>query len=186
MLTKTLTCIASGLILIVSAAGVWSQINTQSINRIVTDANDHFQLGADLHNQVRPKYNAFDEAIHAFPAGRPELERRARELAELYARSAEQYRLAAARIGEAAAQSFDPDVKNYFQSKSDRWTKSADVRELLAKYLLVVTDPAVATHGEFMAHRAEIDARIIVLNKEEKELEAKAEKLFTEHRAKFD
>jgi hypothetical protein len=185
MLSVIGSYVASGILLFASVEGVQEHYTIIEINGMVAVANKHYFRGVEIHNEARPKFEAFEQAVPLFPDNRAELERRGRELAELYRRDAEQYRLAAAKFGEAAVKSFDIDVKNYFRAKQIRFAKSAEIRDLLQAYLHLAADPALLTADDFATLRAEFDARALVLCQEETDLEAAAETIVAEHRWKF-
>jgi hypothetical protein len=185
MLRTVLTCAVSGIVVLSSLAVACSQWNTGRTNRLVEEANRFFQTGAALHNEARPKFNTLFESIRSSTSNRAKMESEARELAELYTRGAAEYRKAADKIAEAAEQAIDDDVKAYFDAKSRRWKKSAEIRDMLREYVLLIIDQNVGV-DEFSKRQAALDAAIAVLNRQEKGLEEDAEKIYNEHRKKFD
>jgi len=186
MFAKFAQAAASIVIVVASAAALWSQFGNNRANNLVKEANALVELGQKQHNEAVPKFNALVEALHDFPANRAELEAPARELGEMYGRTAEQFRQAAAKLDEASKRPTDPVVVEYFTLRSRKWAKTAEARELVRQYVLLVVDPTVRTPEELAARQSELDERISVIVQEEKSLEEASTKIENENSSKFD
>ena len=186
MFGKAAQALASTVILVSSVAALWNQFGNDRANDLVKEANALVDLGQNSHNEAVPKFNSLAEAVHEFPANRAALEAPARELGELYGRTAEQFRQAAAKLDEASKKPTDPVVVEYFTLRSRKWAKTAEARELVRRYVLLVVDPTVRTPEELNARRLELDERISVIVKEEKSLEEASTKIQNENSKKFD
>jgi vacuolar-type H+-ATPase subunit I/STV1 len=186
ILMTIVRCVTTAALLIASAAGLWQYFSTKAANSQIVEANKHYEQGVAIHNEAVPKLKAYTEAVQSFPSSRPDLERQARELAEMYGRAAEQYRSAATKIGEAAETEIDVDVSGNYKARVNYLTKCAEIRDTLGKYVLLVADPTVKSAEDLAARQAELDARVVVLTKEEKDLQAVVDKTFSDHRSKFE
>jgi hypothetical protein len=185
MYRRMVSCTVSVVIVASSLAVAWSHWGTKQAGGLVEEANRHYRVGATLHNDARPKFNTLIKAVRSVSTNRVDLEAQARELGEIYTHVAAEYRLAAAKIDQAAKRSPDADVAAYFDAKSRLWTKSAEVREILRDYVRLIIDQNVGV-DEFQTRQAALDTQIKLLDKQETELTAAADKLFNRHRPKFD
>jgi Skp family chaperone for outer membrane proteins len=185
MFTKIAGIVTSTLVLVVSAAAAWSQFETSAVNSLVTEANGHFETAAKLHNEAAPKFTELQGSLRSLPVDRSELDPRIAGLAKTYAESAAEYRLAAAKIAEAGMKSSDPIVTSYFTAKSRRWTACAAIRESIREYLTLSADPTVRTAKDYSIRQEEINKRVDELNRQDKELEAEADKIHSDNRSKF-
>jgi hypothetical protein len=104
----------------------------------------------------------------------------------MYARAALQYRQAADKLDEASKKPIDSDVSDYFAKKSGKWAKSAETREILRQYVLLVVDPAVQTLDELKVRQTELNTRIVAAVRMETELEEAATKIKADHPKKFE
>jgi hypothetical protein len=185
MFEYALSCLPAWIVVVASSA-VLPRDAAEPTTRLVEAANRHFQAGSKLLEEARPEFGGFFQAVRSFPENRPALQKQARQLSELYARCAGEYRQAAATLEEAAQTTTDADVAAYLTAKSRLWAKTAEVRRLLGGFVLIVCDPAVGTPDELRRRQEPLELRIHRLHQEEKQLDTRTEQIFDEHRAKFD
>jgi len=185
MFEKPAGFVSTIVVLVASTVAAWNKFETSSVNSLVAEANRHFETAARLHNEARPKFAELEDSLRFLPVDRTAWDPRVSEVARIYAESAAEYRLAAETIDAAGKKSSDPVVTSYFVAKSRRWTACAEIRELICEYLRLSADPTVETGKDYLTRRDEINKRVAELNRQEKELEAEADKIHAENQAKF-
>jgi len=186
---KTLFTVVSLALLV--TLGVMSGCGEATINKanhLKDEANAAGAAGDKLLDDIQPKLETLfsSETVAGFPANRGEFEATARETAELNAKSAEQYRLAASKFDEAAKQDIDKVIAEYFGTWSQVMAKSAEKRDSRREQTLLWLDKEIDTMEKLEAKKSEIQKRFDAQTAAVDELVAKAKKLETENADKLD
>jgi hypothetical protein len=186
---KTQFAVVSSALLV--TLGVVSGCGEAAINKanhMKDEANAAAAAADQIIDDTKPKFDTlFSSAnIAGFPANRGEFETTARETAELHAKSAEQYRLAASKFDEAAKQGIDKVVAEYFGLWNQVMAKSAEQRDIRREHSLLWLDKEIDTQEKFEARRSEIQKRFDAHAAAVAELVAKAKKLEADNAGKFD
>lgn len=169
--------------LLVAAAVGWQYWGTHKGNKLVDEANELIQAAAAATPAAVEKFKAVtsDENLAGFPGNRAQLEPQAREAGDMYAKIAEQYKGAAAKLTEASQQNSDEKILAYWKLLAQQFDKSAQRIELVRQFVLLPGDAKLETLAALEARQAEINTKLNEVMKQEDDLELQANKIKAEY-----
>lgn len=183
--------VAQGVIVVAAlmtmGCGIWTSIGNAQGNRLVDEANAAIDQGNKLSTDAGVHYKKLinDETIKTIAENRSKLKETIDQAASLYEKSAEQYRLGAAKFDEASGQKVDSKVSEYWKLKSEQLQKLAAAKLALRKIVLALADESVTDIPTF---NKQVDAHIKDADQNHnaaKESATKADKVKEDNKSKF-
>jgi hypothetical protein len=174
--------------LVVGATALLAARGATKANRLVDDANAAVREGNACAKRAGTELGELFSAknLREFPGNRPQLAGPVQGVLDLAARSAEQFRIAAAKFEKAARQPADPIVLNYWKLKERECRKLADAKDLYVQFPKLLEDPSVTDVGQLTARMRALDEEAAKLGEESDEAEAAASRLHDAHKDKFN
>jgi hypothetical protein len=189
MLVKVLKIFTGIAAVVVGAALLWSTLQTQKANRLVSEANAANDAATALLAEVGPKFDSLtlQENVEGFPKNRDAYVPVAKEIATAFEKAAEQYRIAASKFDEASKDIIDDKeiFEKYWGLKKDAFAHLADSKLGFRKVATAWTDESV---NDAMTLIARINGAIEEGQKHSKAFHAaqdESEKLEADNKAKF-
>lgn len=155
---------------------------TEEANKLVADGNTAIEEGNKLATDASAKNDKiFDEVTtENFEADKEKLSGTAKEAVDGMTRSAEKFREASKKFDEAGKLKVGDKFKEYLTLKSQEFTKRAEQMDAAKKNAQAFLDSADA--ASLMEKIKENKPQLEKLNKEAKDLEAKADKIRSENK----
>lgn len=177
----------SVVMLIIVACSVLVSFATRQANKFVDEANAAVTAGNQFAEQGGAKYAELftDPNIEGFPGNREQLAPTAASLAELMARAAEQYDLAAAKFEEASQKGVKQVVADYWKLKAQGYRKFAESKKTFRSVGLLITDESVSSIELLDEKLPPLIEQAVKLDEESKALAAQADKLQSENEDEF-
>lgn len=169
--------------ILVALAVWWGKYATSEANELIKEGNAKFTLGKTFQNEGLEKLKA-TEAV-AFPEQAETVRKLANEGVELFTKSGESMREAAAKFQTAAETVHDSVVKEYFSMEHKSTAKLAELQDLFRNYLLIYADPAIQDAETLKKKTGELDEQATTLTNEFTALTEATKKYSQEHKDKL-
>ncbi len=171
------------MITFVLACGSGDEID--KANKLVAEGNTAIQEGNKLALEAGPKNDKIFEEVTAdtYEEDKEKLKGTAKEAIDGLTKSAEKYREASKKFDEASKLKVDDKFKEYLTLKSQEFSKRAEQMDAAKGNAQAFLDSADAV--SLMAKINANKPRIEALDKESKDLEAKADKIRSENKGKI-
>ncbi|HEX4130689.1 MAG TPA: hypothetical protein VHZ24_11655 [Pirellulales bacterium] len=185
---KVMRIVIACVAIVVGAASLYRYYENRVANRLVHEGNAAMEVGNDFNKQAVAKHTElFSEAsLREFPANRAKLKPTVEETADLFHKTAEQYRITIAKFDEAGKEDVDSEVVEYWKLKVQSTQKLAESKDELRKLVLMLLDESIADAQALDTQMKPVVANIVALSNESEALTQQAEKLRTEHKSKFE
>ena len=183
MVTKWVSGICGVIIVLATAIGIWAHFQNEKANTYIDEANTLLNKGNALVVEVTPKYQKLftEEALNGFPGNRAELEAAAQEPADKYAKAAEFYRHAAAKLDEGVKTSASEIVSQYWELLAKADLKLAEGKEAARSAALLFADKSIQSLDQLNDKMTPLADIIQKSNKEYEDFSAQAEKIKADH-----
>ncbi len=186
MRSGRLLAIVLGLIAVAGIVLFSRQASSQA-NLFVAEANQAVAAANALNQTASAKYGElFDEEnLEAFPNNRARLQPLAIEVADLFAKSVEQYRLASTKFSAAASEPADPIALEYWTIQSQSMARLADAKDAVSRMVLMLTDPVIDNVETLGTRMAPLARTAEALANESTALTARAAKILADNPGVF-
>lgn len=171
--------IVAGIVLIVTLCSLWSNWGTTQANKQVDEANAASQAANVLVSEFVPKYKElFTEAnLQGFPGNREQLKPIVIEGRETLTKAAEQFRLAATKLEEAATRPVAKPLSEYWGLKVKAYRKLAESKEKFIKVVELFLDESNTTLDVLDGKLGPLIEEATKLNTESDAFDAEAKKI---------
>lgn len=171
--------IVAGIVVIVTLCSMWSNWGTTQANKQVEEANVASQAANALLGDVVSKYKElFTEAnMQGFPGNREQLKPIAQQGKEGLTKAAEQFRLAATKLEEAASRPVSKLLSEYWALKVKAYRKLAESKDVYAKVVELVLDESITTVEILDEKMGPLIEQASKLNTESDAFDAEAKKI---------
>ena len=176
-----------GVGVLVLVCTLWVNWGTTQANKQVDEANTASQAANALVPQAVAKYRElFSEAnLQGYPGNRDQYKANAQEAVDLFAKSAEQYRLAANKLEEASKQSVKKPLSDYWTLKVQSFRKLADSKEAFGKLVHLLLDESIPDIDALNEKLGPLVDQATQLSDESDKLDAEAQKIQDANKAEF-
>ena len=169
--------------ILVALAIWWGNRATDEANDLIKEGNAKFTLGKTLQNEGLEKLQAAEAA--SFPEQAEAIRKLANDGVELYTKSGESFRAAAAKFQSASETVHDSVLKEYFSMEHKSAAKLAELQDLFRKYLLIYADPTIQDAETLKQKTGELDEQATTLSNEFAALTEATKKYSEEHKSKL-
>ncbi len=187
MLLKIVRIVVAAVAVVVIVSGLIVSWGTGKANKLIEDGNTAVEAANKFTLEASPKYDElFSETnLQGFPGNREQMKASAQEVADLFGKSAEQFRVAATKFEEATKQAVDSKVAEYWTAKVQAFQKMAEAKDAVRKIALILTDDTVENIEQFTERATPLSKNAQQLNSEAEQFTATADKIQADNKDKF-
>ncbi|MFO1041083.1 MAG: hypothetical protein U0941_04810 [Planctomycetaceae bacterium] len=171
--------IVAGIFIIITLCSLLMSWGTTQANKQVDEANTASQSANALVGEFVPKYQElFKEAnLQGFPGNREDLKPIALEGKEKLTKAAEQFRLAATKLEEAAGRPVSKPLSEYWGLKVKSYRKLAESKEKFVQVVELFLDESITTLDILDGKLGPLIEEATKLNTESDAFDAEAKKI---------
>ncbi len=169
--------------ILIALAVWWSNHAKGDANELIKEGNANYTQGNTWQTQALEKFHAVQAAN--FPEQAVEIRQLADAGAELFVKSGESFRDAAAKYQLAADTVLESHLNEYYSLEQKSTAKLAELQDLLRKYLLIYADPSIQDLATLNKKTLALEDQSTALTNEYTALAEEAKKFAEDHKSEL-